>query len=112
MLTSHKTQRHAPSKKKALISSQKSLPAPGVITAPQTSNGNAGGLLDFKNMTDDHVLEIANKADELIEIIKNIKKTVKGGESEEGRHEDALDLEHLSKNEGAEKEQKDPNSWW
>jgi len=34
-------------------------------------------------MTEDHVLEIANKADELIEIIKNIKKTVKGDESKE-----------------------------
>jgi len=35
-------------------------------------------------MTEDHVLEIANKADELIEIIKNIKKNVKGGsESQE-----------------------------
>ena len=32
-------------------------------------------------MTEDHVLEIANKADELIEIIKNIKKTVKGDEN-------------------------------
>lgn len=28
-------------------------------------------------MTEDHVMEIANKADELIEIIKNIKKNVK-----------------------------------
>jgi hypothetical protein len=31
-------------------------------------------------MTEDHVMEIANKADELIEIIKNIKKTVKRGD--------------------------------
>lgn len=30
-------------------------------------------MLDIKNMTEDHVREIANKADELIEIIKNIK---------------------------------------
>ena len=37
-------------------------------------------------MTEDHVLEIANKADELIEIIKNIKKNVKGGsESQEDK---------------------------
>jgi hypothetical protein len=34
-------------------------------------------------MTEDHVIEIANKADELIEIIKNIKKTVKGDEAQE-----------------------------
>jgi hypothetical protein len=34
-------------------------------------------------MTEDHVIEIANKADELIEIIKNIKKTVKGDEAHE-----------------------------
>ncbi len=33
-------------------------------------------------MTEDHVLEIANKADELIEIIKNIKKNVKGSDDE------------------------------
>jgi len=32
-----------------------------------------GGLLDMRNMTEDHVKEIASKADELIEIIKNIK---------------------------------------
>lgn len=69
----HKTQRQPlPIKKKAnAISSQKSLKA--------TQGG--GGLLDFNNMTEDHVLEIANKADELIEIIKNIKKNVKGGAS-------------------------------
>jgi hypothetical protein len=35
-------------------------------------------------MTEDHVIEIANKADELIEIIKNIKKTVKGDEENAG----------------------------
>jgi len=34
-------------------------------------------------MTEDHVLEIANKADELIEIIKNIKKNVKGSDDED-----------------------------
>ncbi len=36
------------------------------------------GLLDFNNMTEDNVMAIADKADELIEIIKNIKATVKG----------------------------------
>jgi hypothetical protein len=34
-------------------------------------------------MTEDHVVEIANKADELIEIIKNIKKTVKGTDEDD-----------------------------
>jgi hypothetical protein len=73
-LVSHKTQRQLPSKKKVLLASQKSL-------GPQpTSTGSGLGLLDFNNMTEDHVMEIANKADELIEIIKNIKKTVKRGD--------------------------------
>ena len=34
----------------------------------------------MKNMTEDHVKEIANKADELIEIIKNIKAQAQKGE--------------------------------
>ena len=73
-LSSHKTQRQPQSKKKVLLAPQKSLgPLP-------TSTGSGGGFLDFNNMTEDHVMEIANKADELIEIIKNIKKTVKRGD--------------------------------
>lgn len=66
---SHKTVRVNPKKQPRASASQHSLTQP-------TNN-----LLDFKNMTEDHVLEIANKADELIEIIKNIKKTVKGDEN-------------------------------
>ena len=33
-------------------------------------------MFDLENMTADNVREIASKADELIEIIKNIKATV------------------------------------
>jgi hypothetical protein len=41
-------------------------------------------------MTEDNVMAIADKADELIEIIKNIKATVKGGAAiEEQREESA-----------------------
>ena len=56
-----------------MISSHKSIPL----------QKTAANLLDFNNMTEDHVLEIANKADELIEIIKNIKKNVKGSDDED-----------------------------
>lgn len=48
--------------------------------APTSTSGAAVGLLDFNNMTEDNVMAIADKADELIQIIKNIKATVKGGE--------------------------------
>jgi 3-dehydroquinate synthetase len=61
-------------------------------------------------MTEDHVLEIANKADELIEIIKNIKKNVKSKD-----YDDQADFDTLNygKTYGeAQQEQKDPNSWW
>lgn len=39
-----------------------------------------GGLFDFNNMTEDHIKEIANKADQLIEIIQNIKDKVGGSQ--------------------------------
>jgi hypothetical protein len=34
------------------------------------------GLLDMGNMSEDHIKEIAAKADQLIEIIQNIKDKV------------------------------------
>ena len=40
-------------------------------------------MLDFNNMSEDHIKEIAAKADQLIEIIQNIKDKVHGGGSEE-----------------------------
>lgn len=43
--------------------------------------GGGGGILDFNNMTEDHIKEIAAKADQLIEIIQNIKDKVGGGGS-------------------------------
>ena len=33
------------------------------------NGGGGGGLLDFNNMTDENIKEIASKADQLIEII-------------------------------------------
>jgi len=51
--------------------------------APPTKTGGGGGLLDLENMTEEHVKQIACKADELIEIIKNIKANVGGGGTDE-----------------------------
>lgn len=76
----------------------------------QTSKGGGEGLLDIKNMTEDHVREIANKADELIEIIKNIKAKAQNEESSKTRGEVIIEDEAGY---GSDQNQnKDPNSWW
>ena len=54
-------------------------------------------------------MEIANKADELIEIIKNIKKTVKRGDEVQ---ENIFNEDEEWREEEADQEQKNPNSWW
>ena len=65
----------------------------------------------MKNMTEDHVKEIANKADELIEIIKNIKaQAQKGEETSNSRGQVIIEDEDGY---GTDPNQnKDPNSWW
>lgn len=52
---------------------EKSKSARKVVSKERKPPAN---LLDFNNMTEDHIKEIAAKADQLIEIIQNIKDKV------------------------------------
>jgi phosphoribosylaminoimidazole-succinocarboxamide synthase len=63
-------------------------------------------------MTEDHVKEIANKADELIEIIKNIKATVGTNQNDTKKEVVIEDEGYADYGGNAETQNRDPNSWW
>ena len=75
------------------------------------NGGGGGGLLDFNNMTDENIKEIASKADQLIEIIQNIKDKVGGGSHPKNSQSTLPDNIYANDGNGEEPD-KAKDGWW